>query len=31
MVIDDDEIEDSRVQDQALSVGGKREEASVRK
>jgi len=30
MAIDDDEIEDSRVQDQALSVGGKRE-ASERK
>jgi hypothetical protein len=30
MVIDDDEIEDSRVQDQALTVGAKRE-ASERK
>jgi formiminotetrahydrofolate cyclodeaminase len=30
MAIDDDEIEDSRVQDQTLSVGGKRE-ASERK
>jgi formiminotetrahydrofolate cyclodeaminase len=30
MVVDDDEIEDSRVQDQALTVGAKRE-ASERK